>query len=162
MAVPCLAFRKRQRKTIQLRRNDTTNSRFCACLSVYPKYLPYKQNLSVSFCYGQGRIQTVATVARAPVRFSSSDFKPKSKFTKKCFYLRFPSLKMDIFFFSVSIKFFELIKDSDLMFSFSVRLLLYMLLNLYILILSELFRYAMITQPKIAQPVATLLAQQYL
>ena len=92
----------------------------------------------------QGRMQTVATVARAPVRFSSSDFKPKSKFTKKCFYLRFPSLKMDIFFFSVSIKFFELIKDSDLMFSFSVRLLLYMILNLYILILSELFRYAMI------------------
>ena len=47
--------------------------------------------------------------------------------TKKCFYLRFPSLKIDIFSFSVSIKLFELIKDSDLMFSFSVRLLLYML-----------------------------------
>ena len=55
----------------------------------------------------QGRIQTVATVARAPVRFSSSDFKPKSKFTKKCLYLRFPSLQTDVFFFSVSIKCFE-------------------------------------------------------
>ena len=72
-------------------------------------------------------VQTVATVARAPVRFSSSDFHPKSKFTKKCFYMWFPSLKMDVFFFSVSLKFFELIKD--LMFSFSVHLLLYTLLN---------------------------------
>ena len=103
----------------------------------------HKKNCMISYNW-QGRIQTVATVARAPIRFSSSDFKPKSKFTKKCFYLRFPSLKMDIFFFSISIKLFELIKDSDLMFSFSVRLLLYMLLNLYILILSELFWYAMI------------------
>ena len=89
----------------------------------------------------QGRIQTVATVAWAPVRFSSSDFKPKSKFPKKCFYLRFPSLQMDVFFFSVFIKSFESIKD--LMFSFSIHLLLYTVLNLYILILPELFRYTM-------------------
>ena len=69
----------------------------------------------------QRRIRTVATVVRAPVRFSSSDFKPKS------IYMRFPFLKMDVFFFSVSIKFFEPIKD--LMFSFSVHLLLYTLFN---------------------------------
>ena len=96
----------------------------------------------------QGRIQTVATVARVPVRFSSSDFKPKSKFTKKCLYLRFPSLQRDVFFFSVYIKFFKSIKD--LMLSFSVHLLLYTLLNLYILILSELFRYTMIRLLEVA------------
>ena len=79
----------------------------------------------ISLCEKSQRwIQTVAMVVRAPIRFSSSDFKPKSKFTKKCFYLQFPSLQMDVFFFfSVSIKFFELIEN--LMFSFSVFLLLY-------------------------------------
>ena len=55
---------------------------------------------------------------------------------------------MDVFFFSVSIKFFEPIKD--LMFSFSVHLLLYTLLNLYILILSDLFRYTMIRLLEVA------------
>ena len=48
---------------------------------------------------------------------------------------------MDVFFFSVFIKSFESIKD--LMFSFSIHLLLYTVLNLYILILPELFRYTM-------------------
>ena len=56
---------------------------------------------------------------------------------------------MDVFFFSVSNKFFEPTKD--LMFSFSVHLLLYMLLNLYILILSELFRYTMIRLLEVAR-----------
>ena len=93
-----------------------------------------------------------------------SDFHPQilnlNQIYKKMFLFAVPISENGYFLlFSLS---FELIKDSDLMFSFSVCLLLYMLLNLYILILSELFRYAMITQPKIAQPVATLLAQQYL
>ena len=46
---------------------------------------------------------------------------------KKCSYLQCPSLKMDVFFFSVSIKFFEPIKDLV----FSVHLLLYTVLQLY-------------------------------
>ena len=94
----------------------------------------------------QGRIQTVATVARAPVRFSSSDFKPKSKFTKKCFYMRFLSLKMDVFFFSVSIKFFEPIKDLV----FSVHLLLYTVLQLYFHFI-WVFRYTMIRLLEVAR-----------
>ena len=97
----------------------------------YPSFFFFDKLKCVLRSYSQflqGRNQTVATVARAPVRFSSSDFKPKSKFTKKCFYLWFPSLQMDIFSVSVSIKFFEPIKD--LIFSFSVHLLLY-LFSLY-------------------------------
>ena len=49
---------------------------------------------------------------------------------------------MDVFHFSVI---------KDLMFSFSVHLLLYTVLNLYILILSELFGYTMFRLLEVAR-----------
>ena len=52
---------------------------------------------------------------------SSNGLNLNPNLQKKCFYMRFPSLKMDVFFFSVSIKFFEPTKN--VMFSFSVHLL---------------------------------------